>query len=181
MLAVSTLAIVGCGKGPAPETTSLNQKIAPGETTEFQDAEKVTRDFLSAMLRGDDAKLRSLLTPLARAKGEEQGIPFSPPASDTASFTINSIDTQGDQGAYVTSTLVDKNPDGENESAEIIWVVAKTNEGWRIAGAAVSLFEGMPPTIINFEDPEAAKKAIADTEADATRAARKASTMPNRQ
>ena len=191
ILVVSAFAYVGCGKSTSPTTvshstpspvtqeSSVTGKVAANPSnTPDEMIVQVTRDFLTSMLQGNDEKLRSLLTPLARKKGQELGIPFSPPASDTATFTIDDVAMQGDQGAYVFSTLTDKNPRGVNESAEIIWVVAKTNEGWRIAGAAVSLFDGVAKTIINFEDPEAAKKAIADAELKATRGVKEASTMP---
>jgi len=139
----------------------------PGATevsTSQHPAAVVVENFLTAILCGDNSTIRALLTPLARQKGDEKGIPFSPPASPTASFAVLKTTEQGEFGAYVYTDLADSDGQGGKESAEIIWVVAKTEEGWRVAGAAVSLFEGQDKTVINFEDPDAAQQAIADAE-----------------
>jgi len=121
---------------------------------------------MTAMLRGEDEKIRALLTPTARKVGEEQGVPFSPPASDTATFVIDETVASDDSTASVFTTLTDVDPvSGQKESSEIVWTVARTDEGWRVSRALVSLFEGQPRILINFEDPEATQKALVEAEA----------------
>ena len=167
LLIGSSLLLSGCGKGNDTATsTSLESGTAqnPADNGADHPAAQTVTLFLQAMLRGEDVSLRSLLTPLARERGEEQGIPFSPPASDTAVFTIDKTTLQGEIGAYVYTTLTDQDEEGESEAAEIIWIVANTEDGWRVAGAAVALFEGQEKTVINFEDPEAALQAIVQAE-----------------
>lgn len=148
---------------PKPLSFSGGENVAKLETAHHA-AELVVDRFLQAMLRGENKTLRSMLTPTARKQGEEKGIPFSPSPSPTASYSIRTTIPKENIGAYVVSTLTDIDEQGRRESAEIIWVVARTGEGWRIAGAAVALFEGQEKTVINFEDPDAARRAIAEAE-----------------
>lgn len=158
--------LIGCGgtQSASSESSSPTEAVADVSTPPHPAASTV-HDFMTAMLRGEDEAIRSLLTPTARQKGEEKGIPFAPPASDTATFRVDRTTPQGENGAYVHTTLTDLDEMGRPESAEIIWIVALGSEGWRVAGAAVALFEGQEPTVINFEDPDAAQEAIAAAEA----------------
>ena len=172
VLSVTLIIFGGCsGESTSPPNTPPKVPTPPS-TTQGETAASVpshpsvvvVESFLKAMLRGEDEKIRSLLTPLARKKGEEQGIPFSPEASDTASFSVDQVTPQGEIGAYVHTTLTDTDETGRKEAAEIIWIVAKGEEGWRVAGAAVTLFEGQEKTVINFEEPDVAQQAIAAAE-----------------
>ncbi len=161
MLLILSLA-VGCGtkesSTPSASVTSVSESVDEG-------ASQTVAKFMTAMLRGEDEKIRALLTPKARKVGEEKGVPFSPPASDTATFTIDKFETCGDASVSVSTTLTDVDPEnGQKESSEIVWQVVKTEEGWRVSGALVALFEDQPKIQINFEDPEAAQQAIADAE-----------------
>lgn len=151
------------GSAPKPLNFSGGETVAKLETAPHP-AEQVVDRFLQALLRGDEKTFRSLLTPTARKQGEEKGIPFSPSPSPMASYSIRTTILKETIGAYVVSNLTDIDEQGRRESAEIVWVVARTGEGWRVAGAAVALFEGQEKTVINFEDPEAACRAIADAE-----------------
>lgn len=129
-----------------------------------QGADQVAFDFFQAVLGGDEETIRSLLTPRARQRGEEQGIPFSAARSTTATFTLDRTEYRGEQGAYVYSTLTDSDSGGVPSRTEIVWLVAQTPEGWRIAGAATVLFEGQEKTVLDFEDPETTRQAIAAAE-----------------
>jgi hypothetical protein len=131
---------------------------------ELSSATEIVSKFMTAMFQGESQTIRALLTPTARQKGEEMGIPFAPKTTHTASFTIDQTIPQGKHCAYVHTTLTDLNEKGEKESVEIVWIVAKHKEGWRISGAAVALFDGQDKTLLNFEDPEAAQNAISAAE-----------------
>jgi hypothetical protein len=157
----------GCGgENVTQQRPPAVSSAAPG-TTPFEanadsihSATDVVSKFMAAMIRGESQTIRMLLTPLARQKGEEKGIPFASEASDTALFTIDKAVPQGENSIYVHTTLTDLNEKSEKESVEIVWIVTKNEEGWRVAGAAVSLLAGQDKTLINFEDPEAAQNAI---------------------
>ncbi len=163
-LLLSLSLLTGCGtQSSAPTVAEETQKLLP--TATYSPPTQTVVDFMMAMIRGDDMKIRTLLTPTARKVGEEQGVPFAPPASGTSTFSIDKTVDETTDLASVYTTLTDTAPDGEKESAEIIWKVVKTSEGWRVSSAAVALFEGQPKTIIDFENPEATQRAIAEAEA----------------
>jgi hypothetical protein len=160
---------VGCGTEESPiasEKRIHQSSCLKAPTESAHPAVQTVSDFMTAMLRGEDEKIRSLLTPKARKVGEEQGVPFSPPASDTATFTVDKVEPNGSSISSVTTTLTDIDPEsGQKESSEIVWTVVETEEGWRVSGAQVALFEGQPKILIDFENPEAAQKALMDAEA----------------
>lgn len=166
-ICISPLFIVGCNtQTPAvsPKTSTQKQETAPDPKNTSHPASQVCTDFLHALLHGDDKTLRGLLTPLARKKNEDLGIIFSSSNSLNASFEVHGTTLFDQHGAYVQSTLTDIDDQGKAESAEIVWIVANTPEGWRIAGAAASLFDGQDKTVLNFENPEIAQQAIAEAE-----------------
>jgi hypothetical protein len=131
---------------------------------EQSSATEIVSKFMTAMFHGESRTIRALLTPTARQKGEAMGIPFAPQTTHTASFTVDQTIPQGENCVYVHTTLIDSNEKGEKESVEIVWIVVKNKEGWRISGAAVVLFDGQDKTLLNFEDPEAAQNAISVAE-----------------
>ena len=126
-------------------------------------AEQTVFDFMTAMLRGDDEKIRTFLTPAARKAGEEEDFPLSCSASDTATFTIDKTVGEGSPIALVSTTWTDVDFDGRKES-KIVWTLVRTNEGWRVSGALVTLYEGQPAIQINFEDSQSIHKILAEAE-----------------
>ncbi len=150
---------------PNPESTvRVDSEATPTSTKTEQSADQVAFEFFRAVLDGNEETVRSLLTPRARQRGEEHGMPFSAKPSTTATFTLDRTEHRGELGAYVYSTLTDSDGQGGFARAEIVWLVTQTSEGWRIAGAAVVLFEGQEKTVLDFENPEAAREAIASAE-----------------
>jgi hypothetical protein len=145
-------------------TSAATAETENSDLPEIYSVAEIVSKFMTAMFQGESQTVRALLTPTARQKGEEMGISFAPQTTHTASFTIDQTIPQGKQCAYVHTTLTDLNEQGEKESVEIIWIVAKHEEGWRISGAAVALFAGQDKTLLNFEDPVAAQHAISVAE-----------------
>ena len=78
----------------------------------------------------------------------------TPPASDTARFSIGKIDYVNDDGARVACTWTDLDEQGQPKTDEAIWVLRREQDGWRIAGVAAQVFPGEPPLLLNFEDPD---------------------------
>lgn len=158
--------LIGCNKqsNTFSEAKLIKKQAISYTEQESHPAIKVCAEFLNALLDEDDTTLRELLTPLARMRNEDLGIPFSSSNNLNATFEMHGITLFDQHGAYVQSTLTNTDEQGEKESVEIVWIVAKTSNGWRIAGAATTLFDGQDKTVLNFEDPEAAKKAIAEAE-----------------
>jgi hypothetical protein len=145
-------------------TSTTTADAGNSDLPEISSATEIVSKFMTAMFQGESQTIRALLTPTARQKGKELGIHFAPQTTHTASFTIDQTIPQGENCVYVHTTLTDLNEKGEKESVEIIWIVAKNQEGWRISGAAVALFDGQDKTLLNFEDPEAAQNAISVAE-----------------
>ena len=161
---------VGCGtkESTAPQPAVSEPVTPPALLSEapLHPAVQTVSGFMTAMLRGEDEKIRVLLTPAARKAGEEKGMPFSPPASDTATFVIDETAVSDDSTASVFTTFTDVNPvSGQKESAEIVWTVARTDEGWRVSRAFVSIYSDQPKVLVDFEDPETTKKALMEAEA----------------
>ena len=42
----------------------------------------------------------------------------------------------------------------------MLWLVRKDSEGWRILGIAAEVFPGEPPLLLNFEEPEKTNEKI---------------------
>jgi hypothetical protein len=60
----------------------------------------------------------------------------------------------GEDGARVATTWSDLDKEGEMRTDDMTWMVRRGEEGWRIVGVAAVVFEGEPPLLLNFEDPE---------------------------
>ncbi len=106
------------------------------------------------MRTGNDEKATRMLSTLAREKTASLNRNVTPPASDTAKFTVGKVDYVDDVGARVASTWTDLDADGQPKTDEAIWVVRRESDGWRIAGVAAMVFPGEPPLVLSFEDPE---------------------------
>jgi hypothetical protein len=50
--------------------------------------------------------------------------------------------------------LSDLDADSQRRSEDVVWVLRREPEGWRIGGVAATPFKGEPPLLLNFEDPE---------------------------
>jgi len=110
--------------------------------------------FLEAVRTGDDAKTAEMLTPLARQKTAEHNMVVAPPGSDTARFELEEAESLPGGCARVASRWIDVDQTGETRTDHMAWMLRKEEGGWRIAGVAASVFEGEPPLLLNFEDPE---------------------------
>ncbi|MCS7303647.1 MAG: hypothetical protein NZ602_00885 [Thermoguttaceae bacterium] len=111
-------------------------------------------EFLEAVRKGDDQGAERMLTSLARKKTQEMNMVVAPPGSDTASFQVGKVTMLDDNRAEVLCKWTDREPDGSFRTDEIIWLVKKEPEGWRVAGMAAMVFPDQPPYPLNFEDPE---------------------------
>ena len=48
----------------------------------------------------------------------------------------------------------DLDADGEKHTDEMTVMVRKEADGWRVAGMALTVFDGEPPVLLNFEEPK---------------------------
>ena len=59
-----------------------------------------------------------------------------------------------EDGARVPSIWTDLDGSGREKSYQMLWMVRKGSEGWRVAGMAAEVFPGEPPLLLDFEKPE---------------------------
>jgi hypothetical protein len=113
--------------------------------------------FLEAVKNGEDDKANSMLTKLALEETAKMNMVVAPPGSESATFEVGEVEllSEGDeQGAHVASKWTDLGDDGQPHTDDIVWMLRKEPEGWRIAGMATTVFENEPPLLLNFEDPQ---------------------------
>ncbi len=156
----------GCGRGndgrsPAADSNAQRtEPAAPGDTA--QSAQPATLEgpaaavyeFLDAIRTGDDQKATLMLSELARQRWTDKGIPLSPPASDTARFSVGQVEYVGQDGARVAATWTDLDENHQPRTDHALWMVRREASGWRIAGVAATVFEGEPPLLLDFENPD---------------------------
>ncbi len=161
-LAVLTVSAMGCGGSDQASQASATggndaQSAAAAGGNATADAAAPAAavfDFLEAVRTGNDAKAATMLTQLARRKTAEFELEVAPPGSDTAQFKVGEVEFLAEDGARVVSTWSDLDEKSQRLSEQIVWMVRREPEGWRIAGVAATVFKGDLPVLLNFEDPE---------------------------
>jgi hypothetical protein len=134
--------------------TTTRPKVAHISLAETNTPEKAVTVFLEAVRKGDDERAAGMFTPLAREKAAGMGIQVAPKGSDTAGFEVGKVDYLADDGARVQSKWTDLDKDNNQRTDEITWMVRKEAEGWRVAGMATVVFDGKPPLLLDFENPQ---------------------------
>lgn len=145
---------VGCGKQEAAPTNAGTSQGGAAQVAKANGPEATVAEFLEAVRTGNDEKAGKLLSTVARQKTAALNRSVTPPASDTAKFSVGSVDYVGDDGARVSCAWTDVDADGQPKTDHAIWVCRREAEGWRIAGVAAQVFPGEEPLVLNFEDPE---------------------------
>ena len=115
--------------------------------------EQVVEHFLSALQQGSDEQVTGLLTAKARTETAKHDLVVRSPGSPTAKFSVGALELVSG-GAYVNSQWSETSRDGIAHPFEIIWVLRKQANGWRIAGMATRVAENEQPTYLNFENPQ---------------------------
>jgi hypothetical protein len=142
---VLALSVIGCS-GNSSEKDRAGDNIPGPDVAVYE--------FLEAVRTGDDTKSASMLTDLARERTSQMNLTVAPPGSDTASFKVGEVEMVADELARVACTWTDGDEDGKPKSNEIIWILRREPQGWRIAGMATKIFDDELPLLLDFEDPE---------------------------
>lgn len=163
LLTILALGTFGCSKdestpvaGSATNTVASQPASPTAGSVNPQSPAECVQLFLDAVRKGDDKTSGALLTKVALQKTSEANLQVAPPGSNTAKFEIGQVEmkkNEGEEGAYVASKWTDVGEDGQPHTDEIIWMVVKDPEGWRIVGMAVKVFADLEPVFLNFEDP----------------------------
>ncbi|MBN2022785.1 MAG: hypothetical protein JW809_08305 [Pirellulales bacterium] len=147
-----TWSLAGCGPSGDSDPAPAANAGAAGELTGPAASVYV---FLEGARSGDDAKVASMLTAVARKELAEKGLSVAPPRSDTARFVVGEVRAAGPEIAHVASRWTDLNPQsGQTQASDMTWVLRKEDGQWRVGGMAMTVFEGEPPLLLDFENPE---------------------------
>jgi hypothetical protein len=116
--------------------------------------EQVVTYFLEAIRNGDEATTAALLTTKAREETAKHQMDVAPQSAPGAKYQVAPAQILPDNpdGAHVNSVWTETYPDG-TLSYDVVWVLRRQTEGWRIAGMAAELVPGTPMQFLNFEDP----------------------------
>jgi hypothetical protein len=161
------LGLVGCGgtttptaqDGPAanPNATTVAAKPAGKAVSVPASAtpEQVVSVFLDALRGGDQATTAALLTSKALTETSQRSLSVCPQATPNMQYQVTKSEVlpENPSGAHVNVTWTESYPDG-NLSYEVVWVLRKQQEGWRVAGMAIELVPGQGLAFLNFEDPD---------------------------
>lgn len=165
--AALAVGVIGCGgseetgQRPTAGDGAVEASPAAGQEASAKNGspEGAVFEFLEAVRTGNDEKAATMLTAVARRKTAELNMEVAPPGSDTATFQVGKVRYLAEDGAQVACTWTDVEASDRDENPqrrtdEILWMVRREPQGWRIAGVAATVFEGEPPLLLNFEDPE---------------------------
>ncbi len=149
----------GQTSGPARSTVNgptVNGLTVDGPTVNgvATPVAQVVHNFLEAVRLGETDNASSLLTPLALQRTSELDLSFSPPGSDTAKFTVGTVEMIDQQRAIVQSVWTDLDVDGKPSHEPITWALKRSQAGWRISGMAAEIGSGQPPIVMDFENPQ---------------------------
>lgn len=180
-----TLLLAGCGEGKSGPAEVSGAKLSPpklnlqpgptgqpaGATADTSTPDKVVAHFYDALRDGNEQTIAALLTDKAREETAKSGLDIRSPGSASLTYEIGEIDyvTEAGDGAHVKSLWMQPDENGEKFGTEVIWVLRRQSNGWRIAGMATQVQEGQLPLLFNFEEPEdmLAKKEYVETELQA--------------
>ncbi len=155
VLAGLMIGFAGCGQSGnhVPAGVATDAKPVPIAGQQGDGPDRAVFDFLEAVRTGNDDKAAKMLTPLARQKVAEQHLVVAPQGTDTAHFEVGQVELLAPDGARVSVTWSDLDENRKRRTDQVLWMLRRVPEGWRVAGVAAPVFEGEPPLLLNFEDP----------------------------
>lgn len=116
--------------------------------------EKVVSEFLNAMKTGNDGVAAGLLTKKAREETAKHSLAVQPPGSPTAVYEVGEgeVSTEDPTVAQVGCLWTEKDDSGER-TEQVVWVLRKDAEGWRVFGMATHMATRTEPVFFDFEEP----------------------------
>lgn len=164
---LSLAAVAGCSNGPAvsssPETDNQPSATAgaarlpterrPQLPAKSASPADVVKAFLDAAKNGDHDVAEQLLTKAARQETEREGLTIDPPGTPSMRYEIESVEVapENPRASYVKIRWTDSAEENGSDSAEIVWILRKESQGWRVAGMTMPQDDGAFVTW-NFEE-----------------------------
>ncbi len=162
------LLLAGCGgssdEASAPPSSEpqyvpvVNFDHNPGSdattTVDANTPAAVVSQFYDAMRAGDDRTIASLLTDKARSETAKNGLEILSQGNPSLTYRIGKTEyvTENRDGAHVASLWTEPDERQQSVTTEVIWVLRKQTEGWRVAGFAQVYGDDF--VLFDFEDPQ---------------------------
>ncbi len=179
-LALLTAATAACSKSDADQVT----RIGPGgenvsATTAVQGKvkeetpDKTVVKFLEAARSGDQKRLAEFMSAAAREQTAKHSINFELESYQNASFEVGKFEflTPEKDTAHVACKWTDRDADGATFSHDVLWVLRKEDDGWRVAGMITRPFPDLPPVAFNYESFQELMEAKRSVEQESQRRA----------
>ena len=159
------LGVVGCGGTSTPTAPNAADPNAPAAAAKTAGKpvsvpanatpDQVVSVFLNALRGGDQATTAALLTAKALTETSQRNLSVCPQATPNMQYQVTKSEVlpENPSGAHVNVNWIETYPDG-TVSYEVVWVLRKQTEGWRVAGMAIELVPGQGLAFLNFEDPD---------------------------
>jgi hypothetical protein len=160
LLIASSWILVGCQKNAISDLTEseLLEPVTTASSAHLRPDSKpdeVVIAFLEAIRSGDESVASQLLTLKAQEETEKEGLSLDPPGTPSMQYRIEKVEYVADikDAAYVNSVWTDSAAGPSENPFEVVWVLRRQSDGWRIAGMAAQIVPDEPPVFINFEEP----------------------------
>ncbi|HEX3997786.1 MAG TPA: hypothetical protein VHX65_04490 [Pirellulales bacterium] len=163
LLVLGTSLLIGPACSKAPQTAENGPKPAAGAKVEPPPAGMPDRDaapdktitaFLKAAQTGNKPLLSALLSTVARAETAKNGISFQLDTYQNSKFEVGKYEfvTPQKDGAHVACVWIDCDEKGNEYKHDVIWVLRKEPDGWRVVGMITRPFPDKDPVVFNYED-----------------------------
>ena len=160
---------VGCGKSKTPDAASNGaapgalptaaigspQAIPNAGPAVPPNAEPgvVVAAFLDAARTANEKVANELLTRKAREETTKADLTINPPGTPSMKYKVEKVEyAQEDPSVAYVNSIWTETLAGMEDSFEVVWVLRKQSDGWRIAGMAAQTVPGEQPAMFNFED-----------------------------
>ena len=132
------------GSGPAATAVVTDAGSVGSPTADASGPSAVVAQFYEALRKGNDLAIAGLLTDRAREETSKSGLGIQSQASESLSYEIRETEFVSDQmdGAHVRTMWLEPDRAGQMTTTEVIWVLRKQRNGWKISGMATPVVEG---------------------------------------
>lgn len=171
LVAAASPLFAGCGQAPEANPQAASSRKSATSDAAQNPVTQVVAVFLDAVKRGDTHAASAQLTPLALERINANNMTISPPASETARFTIGAFEIIEGDKAIVETVWTDLDVDGQSYDQHTTWALRQGDGQWRISGMAEDMGPDQEPMIIDFENPAALAQPQAAPGSDGARQA----------
>lgn len=182
-VSVSGIVFAGCGGTAAgtPDGSATAASSAAAEpassaatppavvlpVTAESTPQEVVLAFLNGMRDANSGVTAGLLTDIAQAETVKHDWPVQPPGAPSATYQLGESTFLDQQQTAVQVPCIWSESDGAGGKIEfqVVWVLRRQTQGWRVAGFASEVVPGQPAYFFNFEDIANLKAAQTQAEA----------------